>query len=359
MTSSRPTGASPCSPDRLALEIARLASSCFQRARLSDDESQSHRTGVENAIKSRRSARQDTRPCSIPVQESAYRLVWRSITQGRQEAVKRVPVLIRANVRRFHHGADRVGGRFARPISGRGCLVYLSSSAEPSGRRGSEGRRSVSSHPERSRVRRVEMPSALEPLEENRRQLLATLDLLDQTLVDVERADLASELVGICSRYEDVKDRVIYSALRACSVSGEEIDRAEEDQRVVRDALSEIRRRTQHVTPNDVHADDPEGFEEALNALIDAVRAHIEHEDNVLFPILAELDADASAELRSDVERAVAHTSTYPNPPHNPLGRAIIAVDEWIERNVHDQPTPWHPGVDALNDELARTTNDR
>ena len=63
----------------------------------------------------------------------------------------------------------------------------------------------------------------------NRRELIATLNLLDETLETVARADLASELVGICSRYEDVKDRVVYPALRAMSAKSVEIDRADED----------------------------------------------------------------------------------------------------------------------------------
>jgi hypothetical protein len=47
------------------------------------------------------------------------------------------------------------------------------------------------------------LPTSLVPLEENRRQLFATLDLLDQTSDLITRADLASELVGISARYEE------------------------------------------------------------------------------------------------------------------------------------------------------------
>src|ERR1019366_8112808 len=94
------------------------------------------------------------------------------------------------------------------------------------------------------------LPTSLVPLEENRRQLFATLDLLDQTSELITRADLASELVGISARYEDVKARVVYPALRASGAGGKEIDRAEQDQRAVRDALSDIRRRTQHIKPD-------------------------------------------------------------------------------------------------------------
>lgn len=197
------------------------------------------------------------------------------------------------------------------------------------------------------------LPASLVPMEENRQQLFTTLELLDRTSDPVVRADLASELVGISARYEDVKNRVVYPALRAIHAEGKEIDRAEEDQRSVREALSEIRRRTQHVKPAYVHADDPEGFEAALTALIEAIRVHTQHEDNVLFPLLAALDPETSDELRGDVAQATTHASTHPNPPNNRIGRAIVALSEKLEHDVQDQSTPWHPGVDKLNTELA------
>jgi hypothetical protein len=202
----------------------------------------------------------------------------------------------------------------------------------------------------------TDLPAPLVPLEENRRELLATLGLLDDSVESTVRADLASELVGICSRYEDVKDRVVYPALRAMSADSVEIGRAEEDQRAVREALSEIRNRTLHVKPQNVHADDPVGFEKALRDAIETIRGHIEHEDELLFPMLGELDAQASAELRQNVEHAIAHASTHPNPRHNPLGRAVVAVEEWLEKGTRDESTPWHPGVDKLDDEIANAT---
>jgi hypothetical protein len=197
------------------------------------------------------------------------------------------------------------------------------------------------------------LPDSLAPLEANRRELFATLDLLDQTTEPVVRADLASELVGISSRYEDVKARVVYPALRTSGAAGQEVDRAEEDQRSVREGLSDIRQRTQHVKPDYVHADDPEGFESALTKLIEAVRIHTEHEDSVLFPVLAELDPRASEDLFANVEHAVKHASTHPKPPQSRVGRAIVAVNEKLERNLKDESTQEHPGVDELKSEVA------
>src|ERR1700683_5576552 len=199
----------------------------------------------------------------------------------------------------------------------------------------------------------TKLPNPLLPLEANRRELFATLDLLDQTTEPVIRADLASELVGISARYEDVKARVVYPALRNGGADGQEIDRAQEDQRLVRGALGDIRRRTQHVKPDYVHADDPEGFEGSLTSLVEAIRIHTEHEDSVLFPVLAVLDPQTSEDLLANVEHAVKHASTHPNPPQNRVGRAIVAVNEKLERNFKDESTQQHPGVDQLNSEVA------
>jgi hypothetical protein len=198
------------------------------------------------------------------------------------------------------------------------------------------------------------LPTALQPLEENRRELLVALDLLDRTGDPTVRADLASELVGITARYEDVKGRVVYPAVRATGLDEAEIERAEVDQQSVRTALGDIRRRTRHIKPDYVHADDPEGFEAALAGLTEAIRSHGGHEDAVLFPALRGLDAPAADRLRGEVAHAVEHASTHPDPPHNPIGRAVVAVEERLEHDVKDESTQVHPGVDRLHRELER-----
>jgi len=198
------------------------------------------------------------------------------------------------------------------------------------------------------------LPTVLQPLEQNRRELFAALDLLDRTGEPLVRADLASELVGIGSRYENVKDRVVYPALRATGVDDTELDRAEVDQQSVRSALVDIRQRTRHIKPDYVHADDPEGFEVALSGLVEAIRSHVGHEDAALFPALAALDASAAEALRTDLAHAVEHASTHPDPPHNPIGRAVVAVGERLEHDVKDESTQLHPGIDQLHRELER-----
>jgi hypothetical protein len=194
-----------------------------------------------------------------------------------------------------------------------------------------------------------EINDVLEPLAEDRRRLIAILDLIEKSEDDIVRADLASELVGACSRYEDVMERVVYPALERLEVEPRVIDRGEDERDAVRDSLVEIRKRTLHVKPAYVHWEDPEGFDAALEHLVVLIRDHLEHDDLVLVPALAGLDATERAELRSEVEHGVKHASTYPNPPQNLLARGVVAVIEKLERGLHDESTPWHPGVDLLD----------
>jgi hemerythrin-like domain-containing protein len=196
------------------------------------------------------------------------------------------------------------------------------------------------------------IPYVLEPMAEDRRELFTILDLLEKNEDHVVRADLASELVGTCSRYEDVKERVVYPALERLVGDEGELEQGEDDRQAVREALLAIRKQTLHVKPAYVHLDDP-GFEDTLDHLIELIHGHVEHEDGILFPALAALSAEERESLRSEVEHGVAHASTYPNPPRHLLGRAIVAVIEKLERGLDDESTPWHPGIELLDEALA------
>jgi hypothetical protein len=76
-----------------------------------------------------------------------------------------------------------------------------------------------------------EIPDVLEPLAEDRRRLSAILDLIGKSDDDIVRVDLASELVGACSRYEDGMERVVYPALDRLDAEPEELDRGERTRR--------------------------------------------------------------------------------------------------------------------------------
>ena len=201
------------------------------------------------------------------------------------------------------------------------------------------------------------LPAPLEPLADNRSELVAAMDALDKEGDPTPRAGLAIELIGSSARYEDVLDRVVHPQLRKIRGDWLELDRADSDQSTIRDLLSDLRERTQHVKPANVHASDPDGFEHLLDRLVDSMRMQLDHEDETLFPLLDQLDGPEAAELTDDVEQAVAHASTHPHPPHNTIGRAVTGVMEKLNRGVHDQSTVSHPEIDALHEELEATSD--
>ena len=202
------------------------------------------------------------------------------------------------------------------------------------------------------------LPYELDPLGEDRDRLFAILELLDESAESVVRADLAIELVNAGSRYEDVKQRAVYPAIESHLASATELERARRDQDEVRESLAEIRNRTQHVKPAYVYVDDPEGFEAALSTLVGRTRRHINHEDQVLFPMLGSLSDPERQQLRADIEQAVAHASSNPTPPTTAIGRFAMAVAEKLDHLVeHDESAPWHPGVDKLDETLGASTH--
>ncbi|HWE70456.1 MAG TPA: hypothetical protein VG205_08840, partial [Acidimicrobiales bacterium] len=111
---------------------------------------------------------------------------------------------------------------------------------------------------------------------------------------------------------------------------------------------NEVRRRTIHVKPLNAHADDPDGFEAALGSLIAAVRAQLDYEDNQLLPLVERFNVEDRGDLRRHMEQAVAHASSHPDPPHNPIGRAVANLKEKLDRVVNDSSTTWHPGLERL-----------
>lgn len=190
-------------------------------------------------------------------------------------------------------------------------------------------------------------PALLAPLDEDRRQLVAVLDLLADTTEPEVRADLAGELVRLSARYEDAKERALYPALHGQERAGAHIRRAE-GQAALRSAMVEVRNRTRHVKPVNVHADDPEGFEQSLDILIAAVQRCLDQEDREMLPLVEELGPDEQQELSRKLERAVAHATTHPDPPHNPIGRAVATIGEKLDRTINDTSTTSHPGVEQL-----------
>ena len=143
-------------------------------------------------------------------------------------------------------------------------------------------------------------------------------------------------------------ERAVYPFLR--KDNRPQVDRAEREQRQVRAAMRDVRTRTRHVQPIDAHAGDPEGFEQSLAELIDLIRTHLSREDQDLVPMASRLDSDARAELHNQIERALVHASSHPDPPRNPIGHALANLMDKVDRTIRDSSTTWHPGLEILDD---------
>lgn len=194
----------------------------------------------------------------------------------------------------------------------------------------------------------MDLPEQLSALEGERAHLDSMLDVLRTSDEPVVRADVADQLVGSVARYENVIHDVVYPVLDGVVVGPSDLERGESDNRQVRDALVEIHDRMKNVKPINAHADDPEGFERAVEALVELVRSHLDHEDQVLLPRLEGMDPAEAESLRAEVDRAVAHASSHPDPPSNPIKRKLVEIGDALERTLHDQSTPWHPGVEEV-----------
>ncbi len=180
------------------------------------------------------------------------------------------------------------------------------------------------------------------------------VDVMNEDADPVVRADIANEIVESVSRYENVKHDVLYPWLRKTGRQAAQLDRAERDQHDVRRALVNIRNRMHNVKPVNAHASDPEGLENSVEVLVDSVRSHLRHEDQELLPMVERLDASEAKELGDKIEIAAAHASGHPDPPHNRLGRKLMSLGETAERVLHDQSTPWHPGLDRVKQAESR-----
>ncbi|HEX3841448.1 MAG TPA: hypothetical protein VHU85_11695 [Acidimicrobiales bacterium] len=198
------------------------------------------------------------------------------------------------------------------------------------------------------------LPVVLAPLADDRRSLEEVLSLLEGRSSLEVRADLAGELIRLCSRYEDAVERGLYSILRNRPGHSIEVAEAERRQHLLRTTMHEMYKRTMHVKPLNAHADDPEGFESSLEPLVAAARAQLDYEDRELLPLVDELGAEDRDHLLRNMEQAVAHASSHPDPPHNLVGRAVANLKEKFDRAVNDTSTTWHPGMDQLDEERGR-----
>lgn len=195
------------------------------------------------------------------------------------------------------------------------------------------------------------LPPVLEPMEDDRNELISIVEKLERPLEAEVRADLAGELVRFGARYEDVKEQAVYPALR--DQLGESVDlrRVEDDRAAVREALEKVRHRTRHVKPINAHLQDAQGFEADLSELLEDVRRTLGHEEEDLFPLVDRLDTESGEDLRNRVEHAVRRASVHPNPPRNPITRALASIEEKVDRAVNDVSTTSHRAVERLRED--------
>jgi hemerythrin-like domain-containing protein len=194
----------------------------------------------------------------------------------------------------------------------------------------------------------VSLPVQLSALDEERAHLESMLEVLRTSTDPVVRADVADQMVGSVARYENVIHEVVYPALDSVVLAPSDLERGEADNQKVRAALVEIHDRMKNVKPINAHADDPEGFERAVEVLVELVQSHLDHEDQVLLPLLEGMAPAEAGPLKVEVDKAVEHASSHPDPPHNPIKRKLVDMGEALERTLHDQSTPWHPGTEEV-----------
>jgi hypothetical protein len=189
------------------------------------------------------------------------------------------------------------------------------------------------------------LPEVFEPLFDERGRIERILDRLDVATDLTERADLGSELVRSTSRYEDALERGVWPLIADQSVVGE----LEGDRDALRQAMIVIHDATKHVDARNVHAPDPEGFEQSLDAVRSQTRSILEKEDAALVAMDAALSSDEErTQLTDSLTHAMHNASEKPVPPKTALGRLVANVGVKLDNNFEDASTPQHPAADTV-----------
>ncbi len=191
------------------------------------------------------------------------------------------------------------------------------------------------------------LPVALKAMQDDRDEVASLVERLERPLEAESRADLAVELVRFVARYEDIKDRGVFPVLDR-RIEATAVAPARSGQEALREVLGEVRRRTRHVKPINAHADDPEGFDLALDDLVQSVRLELDGEATALLPLVDQLDPAGLAELQESVEIAAAHASEHPGAHRHKVTHWLRNVEEKFEHVVHDAATISHPAVSDM-----------
>ena len=193
----------------------------------------------------------------------------------------------------------------------------------------------------------LDAPPFLAPLDDERARIERILERLDETTDLTERADLGSELVRSASRYEDTLERAIWSTFPDPPPAA--VADIEHDRTALREVMVTIHEATMHVDPRNVHAPDPQGFEDALSAVCTRLRSLLAKEDDELANLAAQDTPEASADRTDAVAHALKHASERPIPPKTAIGRFVANANVKLDHTFEDVATPQHPGADTID----------
>jgi hypothetical protein len=187
----------------------------------------------------------------------------------------------------------------------------------------------------------------LPPLRETRALIERVLARLAVTDDPTERADLGSELARAASRYLDTFERTVIPRLAATGVSG--LEGLSQDYEHLREVMTVVHERTMHVDPRNVHASDPQGFEDALEDVDSWLRAILTEQDRMVRQLLEHLAPDEYDQLNGEVRKAFRHASERPRPPRTALGKALSNAHSKLDHRLEDVATPRHPGAGTVD----------
>ncbi len=191
------------------------------------------------------------------------------------------------------------------------------------------------------------LPAPLHDLQGERDLLEQALDRLAITEDAVERADLAEAIALLGARYENVMEEALYPVL-SHAFGPSAVTAAEQKLDAVRTALKEMRSRTRHVKAINAHVGDPDGFEAAITAMADALRALLTDEDAHLIPLAEMLYGSDVDHLVERTDHALARVTSLPDPPRHAVLRRLASAKETVDLALHDESTTWHPGLQKL-----------
>jgi hypothetical protein len=123
---------------------------------------------------------------------------------------------------------------------------------------------------------------------------------------------------------------------------------AEQKLDAVRSALKKMRGKTRHVKAINAHVGDPQGFEDTIAAMVEALRSLLAYEDEHLIPLAEMLYGQDVEQLTGRMTEALARETSLPDPPDNAVLRKLASIKEHVELALNDESTPWHPGLQTL-----------